>query len=466
MLRRLLVTTMIVAVVTAILFGLPIAVLSERYLLAGAVDRLEADAQRAAHIIALAEEDGREVNPDRVAASVRDHVHLVAWQNDVELFEAGEPVPAEDAMVREAEAAEGILVQAREPRSRVGEETALVRYTVLAIGLAAVLVAGGIGWWQARRLSRPLVELAEGAERLGSGDPRPQGRRYGVSELDRVAEVLDSSAKRIAAMLAAERQLSQDASHQLRTPLTALYMRLEEIETSDDPEAVREEAATALTQVERLSTVVDQLLSQRRGSHDSRRTVRSVDLAIEQQVAEWQPAFDAERRRIEVTGEEGLTVEVGPGTLSQIVATLLENALRHGGGTVIIHRRRTLSGSVVLEVSDEGPGIPPELGQQVFERRVSGGQEGTGLGLALARDLADADGGRLELVSLRPAVFAVFLRHVDPLAPTGRTAAAGTSPGGDQTADDSPAPARSPESDGSAGRSASGWRGSRKTKRR
>ena len=79
---------------------------------------------------------------------------------------------------------------------------------------------------QARRLTRPLEELASAADRLGLGDSRPLGRRYGVAELDRLAEGLDGSARRITDLLSAERDFATDASHQLRTPLTALSMRL------------------------------------------------------------------------------------------------------------------------------------------------------------------------------------------------------------------------------------------------
>jgi signal transduction histidine kinase len=93
----------------------------------------------------------------------------------------------------------------------------------------------------------------------------------------------------------------------------------------------------------------------------------------------------------------------------------LENALHHGGGTVVVRRRMTGTapgGSVVVEVADEGPGVPAQLGQRVFERAVSG-RSGTGLGLALARDLAESNGGRLDLVQAQPARFALFLSEAE-----------------------------------------------------
>src|SRR6516162_2193485 len=129
----------------------------------------------------------------------------------------------------------------------------MVGAAVLAAWLAAVLAA---------RMARPVEELAEAAGRLGAGDPRPLGRRYGVAELDQVADGLDSSARRLSSLLAADRELAVDASHQLRTPLTALSMRLEEmIAAAEDPDVVREEGTAALAQAERLAEVVSQLLS-------------------------------------------------------------------------------------------------------------------------------------------------------------------------------------------------------------
>ena len=121
-----------------------------------------------------------------------------------------------------------LVIAARRGAAAVAVVAGLMAGTVaLAAALAALL---------ARRLARPVEELAEAAGRLGTGDPRPLGRRYGVADLDQLADGLDSSARRLSSLLAADRELAVDASHQLRTPLTALSMRLEEmIAAADDP---------------------------------------------------------------------------------------------------------------------------------------------------------------------------------------------------------------------------------------
>lgn len=279
---------------------------------------------------------------------------------------------------------------------------------LLAAAVGALAAAAGVAYLQARRISRPFGELADTAERLGAGDHRPRHRRYGVAELDRIAEVIDHSADRVSKIMAKERRLAADASHQLRTPLTALSMRLEEISEAGDMATVKEEAAIALTQVERLTDVVQRLLTDSGEARaDSAGAPTDIDLIIRQQIFEWRPAFRSARRPIRVDGARGLLAAATPGSFAQVLATLLENSLMHGAGPVTI-RTRTAGGSVVIEVSDEGPGVPPELGARVFERAVSG-RASTGLGLYVARELAEADGGRLELLQQRPPVFALFL---------------------------------------------------------
>jgi len=275
------------------------------------------------------------------------------------------------------------------------------------LALIALVVAAALAAAQARRLARPVQDLSRAADRIGSGDARPVGRRYGVNELDRVAEGLDSAAKRLSDFVTAEQDFAVDASHQLRTPLTALSMRLEEmVAAADDAEVVREEGTAALAQTDRLAQVVGQLLGRARRSSSGAPKLSSIDDIIAQQVIEWEPAYRAAERKLEVLGDHGLRAYVSSGGVSQVVATLLDNALVHGGGTVSIRTSQTPR-SVVIEVKDEGKGVPPDLVHRIFERSVSGAG-GTGLGLALAKSVASSDGGQLVLVRPRPATFAVI----------------------------------------------------------
>ncbi len=280
--------------------------------------------------------------------------------------------------------------------------TVVLALVALAV---SVLVAGR----QAQAIASPLTQLAQRAERLGAGESHFEKLNSGIVEVDRVSDVLSRSAQEIQRSLASERDFASDASHQLRTPLTALLMRLEEIAVTEDPQVVREEADIAISQVERLTRVVDDLLGRTRGTHQARPSV-SLDSVIASLNREWQPAFEKARRSVHVQGERGLSVQATPVALSQILSTLLENSLAHGRGTVEVHARRT-GPSVVVEVGDQGDGVPAAIAPHIFERSVSTGS--SGLGLALARDLAEKNGGRLELVRTQPAVFALFLSEAD-----------------------------------------------------
>ena len=287
---------------------------------------------------------------------------------------------------------------------------------VVALVVVAAVIAFGAGiamaMWHANRLAAPLVYLAASAEQLGSGQVRPRLEPSGVEEIDLVAAELARSSDRMAGRLAAERQFASDASHQLRTPLTALSMRLEEITAASDKPAVREEARIALEQVERLVTVVDDLLGRSRRTHGG--TTEAVHLieVVQQQEEEWAPSFAAAGREFVLDVGEDVQVLATPGALAQALATLIENSLKHGGGRTTVRSRPSgASGAMVVEVADEGEGVPDEIAPRIFERGTTSGN-GTGLGLSLARDLVAADGGRIELAQRRPAVFAVFLAGV------------------------------------------------------
>ncbi|MGL5909279.1 MAG: sensor histidine kinase, partial [Phycicoccus sp.] len=202
--------------------------------------------------------------------------------------------------------------------------------------LGAAVAALGSVWLATREADRVgdlLATLRSRAERLGDGDSRPVPLASGIDELDHLDGTLLRGAQQGARRLAAERDFAADASHQLRTPLTALLMRLEEISVTSDLQVVAEEAHIAIGQVERLSRVVDELMSRTRSGVEANPAV-SLDSVLASLQREWQPAFAAAKRSVHVHGERGLRVRATPVTLGQILTTLLENSLSHGSGTV------------------------------------------------------------------------------------------------------------------------------------
>ncbi|MEU8804706.1 ATP-binding protein [Spirillospora sp. NPDC048819] len=405
--RRLLLSTLAVAVVAILLLGIPLAYAAHKLVYEEARRSLDREASAIAGGVGFDLEAHRPVAGAVIAREYPGR-HISIIMPDGRTLTAG---TANTRPALTATAAHGtVRVRVSRPEAGVRADALRLMLLIASLALLGVAVTVGLAMVQARKLTLPLVDLAETADRLGSGNARPRRRRYGIPEVDRVAEVLDRSAVRIADLLANSREFASDASHQLRTPLTALSMRLEEmIEAADYPDVVREEGAAAVAQAERLVAVVEQLLSRAKHDRTGGAIASPIDEIIAQQVEEWRPIFRRDGRDVRIIGEQGLVGMTNPEGLSQIVATLLDNSLMHGAGTVTIHTKPGMS-SVVVEVGDEGAGIPPELEPRIFERSVSGGR-GTGLGLYLARSLATVDGGRLELVQSRPAVFGVFLRQ-------------------------------------------------------
>ncbi|MGH3098908.1 MAG: ATP-binding protein [Streptosporangiales bacterium] len=405
---RFIVSTLIVSIVAVLLFGVPLAVVVNRLILDQARQRLQRDADQIAASAQIHAERGERVTrPDLVRTYPHRYV-VVKYPGHATVRAGRAP---ENRIQARSHTPDGALVVVSSDRNAVDDQIARAMVLVAGLGVVAIGVAVGLAIVQSRRLTWPLTDLAERADRLGSGEALPRGRRYGIAELDRVASVLDNSAARLGELLAAEREFATNASHQLRTPLAALSMRLEEIAaTARSPEVVEEEAQAALAQVERLTQVVDHLLAAARTGAERVIAPISIDDIVDQQVAEWEPAFRRSGRALAFAGSRGLSARASAGGLGQVIATLLDNALVHGAGTATVRASAT-SQSVVVEVSDEGEGVPPGIAPEIFHRHVSGA-DGTGLGLALARTLAEADGGRLELVADRPARFAVFLLPV------------------------------------------------------
>lgn len=407
--RRVVQTTIVAVAVAVLLLGVPLAVAGVLLVNAQATSSAQDRADTLARGLERREDPDAAVDADTLRPYAEEGRQwaarvVVTTPNGADV-EVGDDAPV--GAVGESSFATGSRVLVEVPRDAVVGAASQVVLLVVAASVVALAAGIAVALVQARRLTQPLVVLAESAERLGAGQLRAPPPASGVPEVDQVAREIARSSQEMAGRLAAERQFASDVSHQLRTPLAALSLRLEEIVATTDPIEAAAEAGVALGQVERLVSVVDDLLGRSRRGDASANPQTSLNDVLTQQELEWTPAFAAAGRQLSVRVPAELRVAARPGPIAQALATLLENSLVHGGGRTTVSARGS-GPSVVLEVSDEGEGVPQQLGSRIFERNVSS-VHSTGLGLALARDLVAAEGGRLELLKHRPPVFAVFL---------------------------------------------------------
>ncbi|GAC69760.1 sensor histidine kinase [Gordonia soli] len=286
-----------------------------------------------------------------------------------------------------------------------------------AVGIVAVIVAGSVAAATAvaavtaGRLADPLTELADRAAAMARGDFRSDWKTYGIGELDRVSRALGDANAEIALRLEREGEIVGDVSHQLRSRLTAIQLRLDELAMHHDP-AVVGEADAALDQVERLSRELDEMVA---ASRDAPATPDEVDVAdlVTTLVGDFAQSFEAIGRSVSATfAGRAIAFSAHPGRLREAVSVLVDNALQHGSGRCTIQVGDLPSDMMRISVSDEGQGVPDDLVSDIFRRGFSAGR-GNGVGLSLARALVEADGGRLDLTARRPPVFAIVV----PAAP-------------------------------------------------
>lgn len=269
---------------------------------------------------------------------------------------------------------------------------------VLAVG--AILAAAALAAVQARQLARPLERLALRASRLGEGDfsGRPFSRTH-ITEIDDIGTALDASADRVATMLANERHFTADATHQLRTGIAGIAIRLEILSMHSDP-FVASEASEALDQTDQLNATIDDLLAAARSRSTDERTVFDLPALVESHVREWQPRYAAVRRHVSmITSKAAPPVFGTKGLAGQVVDILIDNALKHGAGSVTL----MIDGPSVI-VIDQGPGVSDERLKTMFDGPVDPAAR-HGRGLPLARRLAQVDGATLEVVGNRPLRF-------------------------------------------------------------
>jgi signal transduction histidine kinase len=270
-----------------------------------------------------------------------------------------------------------------------------------AIGVAAILGATLMAVWLAQWLSKPLLGLDAAARRLADGDLSIRATTgTGPPELRRLAGTFNTMAGRLEALVHGSRAVVADVSHQLRTPLAALRLRLDLLAADaaeTDPEMAAE-LAGAQDEVARLSRMVDGLLAVARAENVLPQP-RAIDVAdvAEERVAAWLPV--AEDRGIELTSVGSKVVGwLGEGHLEQILDNLIANALDalSPGNQITVTASQTADGARIT-VADNGPGMSEEEQERAFLRFTSSSQGGTGLGLAIVHRLTTSNGGTARL---------------------------------------------------------------------
>ena len=271
------------------------------------------------------------------------------------------------------------------------------RYWLILVLIGVVVLAGAavVGIGLARFVTRPLHRLEQAAAAVGEGQLEARApEREGPPEVRSLAAAFNETVAKLARLLRSQGEFVTDASHELRTPMTALRLRLESLPPSQDRDA-------ALQETDRLRDLVDGLLALARTDAGGEAPARVDVTAVGRERLEaWRPLADEHGVALVAQLDGPLPVRVAPGRLERVLDNLLSNALdaSPAGGSV------TLSADaappwVELHIGDEGPGLTPEQRERAFDRfwRAGSGGGGSGLGLAIVRQLVAADEGEVEL---------------------------------------------------------------------
>jgi signal transduction histidine kinase len=276
-----------------------------------------------------------------------------------------------------------------------------------AISLALAFFAAFV---VANSVIRPLRRLRAQSDTIAAGDLSARATVEGPSEVRELAASFNEMATRVEQTLAEQRRFAGDASHQLRTPLTALRLRVEQalatvVENPDRPATeVADDLEAAVSELERLARLVEQLLALARTEAPGSVTRVDVGEVIAGRIDMWQPLAEERGVALTVMGDTDCAVEAMPGALEQIIDNYIDNALDYApAGTAITVEIARSTGETTISVIDSGPGMSPTARQRAFDRFWRGTESqnrpgGSGLGLSIVAQLAAASGGRVALL--------------------------------------------------------------------
>jgi signal transduction histidine kinase len=302
-------------------------------------------------------------------------------------------------------------------------------WQLLIAGAVAAGIALGLARWLARGMTQPLRDMAQAARRMETGEYRQRVHTNSRDEVGQLATAFNRMSAELESLERMRRELVANVSHELKTPITALRAHLENLldgVEEPDPETLQ----VMLSQSERLTRLVDQLLDLSR-LESGELPLRRVDVGLRALVSDVLSEVEVVRTGREVRVEDRVPEDLSPvfadpERLHQVLFNLLDNAVRFTppGGEVVVSAHH-VDGRCEVSVADTGPGISAEHLPRLFERfyRVDPARSrddgGTGIGLAIARSVVEAHGGRIRAASEvgRGSVFTFDL----PVAPSAET---------------------------------------------
>ena len=434
MTRRIVIAIVLVAGLSVVAFGAPLGVVIDRQFEGQALLRLERSAILAERDIPAGWHPG---DPLVIDAVNGDTAVGVYDSSATRVFGEG-PVQGDDPVrvaladgIGEAEdrrmyviavpvTENGAIVAVLRAEQRLAVTDRRIRAAWAAMGLLAFAVIGGsviLARRLARRIAVPVEALHENAVRLGTDGSMVTLPRSGMAEIDDVAIALEDASARVVESVERERAFSAEVSHQLRTPITGLRLLIE-----TERIAPRSDSTEILTDTEaavaRLEATIEELLLLTRNRPTDRAELDLGELFhdLDQR---WRRAYDSAGRALSIGSAavgETPTVVASRSAIGHILDVLVDNALRHGRGTTAVSCER-VAGGVALRVADGGA-LADVDSERLFARSErgtngSGGGEGRrGIGLSLARRLAQAEGGDLVCSSPAPTTFSVLLPAV------------------------------------------------------
>ena len=276
---------------------------------------------------------------------------------------------------------------------------------ILIVALTTLALGGALALILSRTLARGIRELEHASEAFAGGDFSARAREdVGPSDIRALAGGFNAMAEKVSALVETQRRFASDASHQLRTPLTALMLRIEGLRESVKPTAKVTERFDALEQeIARLNRLIDGLLALGRAGAE-KTPVISVDASTlaRERVESWRSLAEESGVTVDSHIEDNVTITAAETALEHILDVYIDNALAVSPAGSNITVLLTREGSAVtLLVQDEGPGVSDEVARRAFDRFWRGGSsyEGSGLGLAIVKELADASGASVALES-------------------------------------------------------------------